>query len=130
MIRGVARLAVRVRRYRCTGCGRHRDHSTSPRTGPARLPDVVEGRSKRVFTSWLQAQTAQFRNGIEVVAMVGFTGFKAAAGDELPDAVAVMGPFPVVAPASGAVDRCRQRVQQDTRGHRGRTGDPLETAAG
>jgi transposase len=36
-----------------------------------------------------------------------------------------MDPFHLVALAGDALDRCRQRVQQDTRGHRGRTGDPL-----
>jgi transposase len=34
-------------------------------------------------------------------------------------------PFHVAALAGDALDRCRQRVQQDTCGHRGRTGDPL-----
>ena len=38
--------------------------------------------------------------------------------------VAVMGPFDVVALAGDALDRCRQRMQQDTCGHRGRIGDP------
>ena len=94
-------------------------------TGAARLLDMAEGRSKQVFKTWLQAQTAQFRNGIEVVAMDGFTGFKTAAAEQLPDAVAVMDPFHVVALAGDALDRCRQRIQQDTCGHRGRTGDPL-----
>ncbi|HEV7205565.1 MAG TPA: ISL3 family transposase [Jatrophihabitans sp.] len=94
-------------------------------TGPARLLDMVEGRSKQVFTSWLDTQTPQFRNGIEVVAMDGFTGFKTAAAETVPDAVAVMDPFHVVALAGDALDRCRQRVQQETRGHRGHTGDPL-----
>ena len=57
--------------------------------------------------------------------MDGFSGFKTAAAEELPDAVPVMDPFHVVRLAGDAVDRCRQRVQQDTRGHRGRSGDPL-----
>jgi transposase len=65
------------------------------------------------------------RDGIEIVAMDGFTGFKTAAAEEIPDAVAVMDPFHVVALAGDALDRCRQRVQQDTCGHRGRVGDPL-----
>jgi transposase len=94
-------------------------------TGPARLLDMVEGRSKAVFKTWLDAQTPAFRDGIEVVAMDGFTGFKTAAAEVVPDAVAVMDPFHVVALAGEALDRCRQRVQQDTCGHRGRTGDPL-----
>jgi len=93
--------------------------------GPARLLDMVEGRSKQVFKTWLGHQSTAFRNGIEVVAMDGFTGFKTAAAETVPDAVAVMDPFHVVALAGEALDRCRQRVQQDTCGHRGRTGDPL-----
>jgi transposase len=94
-------------------------------TGPARLLDMVEGRSKRVFTAWLQAQSAEFRRRVEVVAMDGFTGFKTATTEQLPDAVAVMDPFHVVALAGDSLDRCRQRVQQMTCGHRGRSGDPL-----
>jgi transposase len=93
--------------------------------GPARLLDMVEGRSKQVFKNWIEAQSDVFRDGIEVVAMDGFTGFKTATSDQLPDAVAVMDPFHVVALAGDALDRCRQRVQQQTCGHRGRTGDPL-----
>ena len=94
-------------------------------TGPSRLLDLVPGRSKAVFTDWLERQTEQFRAGIEVVAMDGFTGFKTAAAEALPDAVAVMDPFHVVALAGDALERCRQRVQQETLGHRGRAGDPL-----
>ena len=60
--------------------------------------------------------------------MDGFSGFKTAAAEELPDAVEVMDPFHVVRLASEALDKCRQRVQQDTCGHRGRKGDPLYTA--
>jgi transposase len=63
------------------------------RSGPARLLDMVEGRSARVFQTWLDAQPATFRNSVQVVAMDGFTGFKTAAAEELPDAVTVMDPF-------------------------------------
>jgi len=94
-------------------------------TGPARLLDMVSGRSKAVFTTWLQAQSAAFRAGVETVAMDGFTGYKSAAAEALPDAVAVMDPFHVVALAGDALARARQRLQQETCGHRGRTGDPL-----
>jgi hypothetical protein len=38
---------------------------------------------------------------VEVVAMDGFTGFKTAAAEELPDAVAVMDPFPRRSPGRG-----------------------------
>jgi transposase len=94
-------------------------------SGPARLLDMVGGRSKAVFKTWLDQQSTAFRDGIEVVAMDGFTGFKTAAAETVPEAVAVMDPFHVVALVGDALDRCRQRVQQQTCGHRGRTGDPL-----
>ena len=57
--------------------------------------------------------------------MDGFTGFKTATTEELPDAVAVMDPFHTVRLGGEALDDCRRRVQQATLGHRGRTGDPL-----
>lgn len=60
--------------------------------------------------------------------MDGFTGFKTAAAEELPDAVEVMDPFHVVRLASEALDKCRQRIQQHTCGHRARAGDPLYAA--
>ncbi|GFZ82891.1 hypothetical protein GCM10011359_09530 [Nesterenkonia alkaliphila] len=89
---------------------------------------MVEGRSKAVFKQWLAGRPQAWRDGIEVVAMDGFTGFKTATAEELPDAVPVMDPFHVVRLAGDALDRCRQRVQQDTLGHRGRAGDPLYRA--
>jgi transposase len=94
-------------------------------TGPARLLDMVEGRSKQAFKTWLADRPKAWRDRVEVVAMDGFTGYKTATSEELPDAVAVMDPFHVVRLAGEALDQCRRRVQQDTCGHRGRTGDPL-----
>ena len=94
-------------------------------TGPARLLDMVEGRSKQAFKAWLAARDDSWRAGVEVVAMDGFTGFKTATTEELPDAVAVMDPFHVVRLAGDALDRCLRRVQQDLHGHRGRKDDPL-----
>lgn len=91
-------------------------------TGPSRLLDMVEGRSKQVFASWLKARPQQRRAGVEVVAMDGFSGFKSAASEELPDAVPVMHLFHVIRLAGEALDSCRQRVQQQTCGHRGRAG--------
>ena len=103
---------------------------TGPRdgTGPARLLDMVEGRSKAAFKTWLAERPQAWRDQVEVVAMDGFTGFKTATTEELPDAVAVMDPFHVVRLAGEALDRCRRRVQQDLHGHRGRKEDPLYRA--
>ncbi len=97
-------------------------------TGPARLLDMVQGRSKQVFKTWLSGRDQAWRDAVQVVAMDGFTGFKTATTEELPEAVAVMDPFHVVRLAGDALDRCRQRVQQDTLGHRGRAKDPLYSA--
>ena len=94
-------------------------------TGRARLLDLVAGRSAAALKTWLADQSPQFRDQIQVVAMDGFGGYKTAATEILPDATAVMDPFHVVALAGAKLDVCRQRVQQQTCGHRGRTGDPL-----
>lgn len=60
------------------------------RSGPSRLLDMVPGRSKQVFKTWLASQPHTWRERIEIVAMDGFTGFKSAAAEELPGARAVM----------------------------------------
>ena len=96
--------------------------------GPARLLDMVEGRSKQAFKTWLAERPQAWREEVEVVAMDGFTGFKTAAAEELPDAVAVMDPFHVVRLAGDALDRCRRRIQQIIHGHRGYKDDPLYRA--
>ena len=57
--------------------------------------------------------------------MDGFGGYKSAATEQLPEATTVMDPYHVVALAGGKLDLCRQRIQQQTCGHRGRSGDPL-----
>jgi transposase len=46
--------------------------------GPSRLLDMVEGRSKQVFKTWLASRPQAWRDQLEVVAMDGFTGFKTA----------------------------------------------------
>jgi transposase len=97
-------------------------------TGTARLLDMVEGRSKQAFKTWLSQRPQAWRDAVEVVAMDGFTGFKTATSEELPDAVAVMDPFHVVRLAGDALDRCRRRVQNDIHGQRGRKNDPLYAA--
>lgn len=97
-------------------------------TGPARLLDMVEGRSKQAFKKWLEARPESFRTQIEIVAMDGFTGYKAAATEELPKATTVMDPFHVVALAGDKLNTTRQRVQRELTGQRGRRDDPLYKA--
>ena len=76
------------------------------RRGLSRLLDMIPGRSKKVFQTWLASQPHTWRERIEVVAMDGFTGFKSAAAEELPDATAVMDPFHVVHLSGDALDEC------------------------
>ena len=98
------------------------------RSGPCRLLDMVPGRSKQVFKTWLASRPDTWRERIEIVAMDGFTGFKSAAAEELPDARAVMDPFHVVHLAGNALDECRRRIQQELHHRRGRATDPLYKA--
>jgi len=43
------------------------------RTGPSRLLAMVEGRSQQAFQAWLAGRPRAWRDGLEVVAMDGFT---------------------------------------------------------
>ena len=94
-------------------------------TGPTRLLDMVAGRSAAALQDWLAQREPNFRRRIQVVAMDGFTGYHSATTEALPDARPVMDPFHVVHLAAEKLTVCRQRIQQDTCGHRGRSGDPL-----
>jgi transposase len=73
-------------------------------TGNSRLLDMVPRHSKKVFKAWLHHQEQGFRDGIEAIAMAGFTDLKTAAAEEIPRAVAVMDPLHVVALAGDAWD--------------------------
>ena len=75
-------------------------------TGPARLLDMIEAAPKRGWRSVPKA----WCDGVDVVAMDGFTWFKTAASEEVPTATAVMDPLHVVRLARDALDQCRRRV--------------------
>src|SRR5258705_13985848 len=49
---------------------------THDRSGPARLLDMVEGRSAAALADWLAAQPSRFAQSVEVIAMDGFAGYK------------------------------------------------------
>jgi len=108
-------------------------HATTFATGiadlspgrPARLLDVVEGRSGTVLADWLGEQDPVWRAGIATASLDPFRGYATALNTELPQAVRVLDPFHVVRLGLACVDDVRRRVQQAQTGHRGRTGDPL-----
>ncbi|MGD7003918.1 transposase, partial [Corynebacterium halotolerans] len=54
--------------------------------GPARLLDMVPGRSAEVLRRWLAARDQSFRARVKVVAMDGFTGYHTATTEQLPKA--------------------------------------------
>jgi len=94
-------------------------------TGPARLLDMVPGRSADAFGDWLADRPQRFRDTVKTVTMDGYSGYAKAASEQVGKARQVMDPFHVVDLAAGKLDLCRQRVQNETLGHRGRAGDPL-----
>lgn len=96
----------------------------------ARLLDVVPGRSGTAYAAWLRTTPEGFVPTVEHAALDPFRGYANAIRDELPDAVAVLDAFHVVRLGVKALDEVRQRVQQDTLGHRGRKGDPLYAIRG
>ena len=80
------------------GTVRHGDRGLDPCARPywpgPRLLDVVQGRSKRVLSSWLAARPQGMEGDtIEIVAMDGFGGCKARQSASFQGAVAVMDPF-------------------------------------
>jgi len=91
----------------------------------ARLLDLVPGRSGSVYRDWLTKRGEAFRNRVEVATLDPFHGYKNPIDDRLQDAVAVVDAFHIVKLGGHAVDEVRRRVQQETLGHRGRSGDPL-----
>lgn len=92
---------------------------------PARLLDMVEGRSEKVFSKWLSRQSELFRSRVRVVAMDAFAGYKKAASKQVPHAVEVLDPFHIVKLAGNKLDVVRRRLQVERTGKRGTKSDSL-----
>ncbi len=90
-----------------------------------RLLDIVAGRSAAVVEDWLAARPEAWLAGVHTVAIDPHRGYANGVATKLAHATLVVDPFHAVRLANMAIDDIRRRVQQDTRGHRGRTGDPL-----
>jgi len=75
-------------------------------------PGAGPVRSGKVYTDWLTARGQAFRSSVTVATLDPFHGY-------------VLDAFHVVKLGTAAVDEVRRWVQQDTTGHRGRSGDPL-----
>jgi transposase len=94
---------------------------------PARLLDVVVGRSAATLGGWLAGRDDDWRAGIATASLDPFRGYASALKRHVPQAVRVLDPFHVVRLGLACTDQVRRRVQQDTVGHRGYAGDPLFT---
>jgi transposase len=90
-----------------------------------RLLDIVAGRSARVVEDWLAARSKDWLAGVHTVAIDPHRAYANGVAEKLAHATLVVDPFHAVRLANVAIDDVRRRVQQDTCGHRGRTGDPL-----
>jgi transposase len=98
-----------------------------------RLLDVVEDRCGASVSGWLAGQDSLWRDAVETVALdphAGYlnglrAGFADRAERGLPAPVYVVDHFHAIKLANAAIDDIRRRVQQETLGHRGRSGDPL-----
>jgi transposase len=93
--------------------------------GPARLLDVVEGRSGAVVTNWLADRGPEWCADVAVAALDPFRGYDTALRTGLQHATVVLDAFHAIRLAQNAVDAVRRRVQQEQTGHRGRKTDPL-----
>lgn len=91
----------------------------------ARLLDIVPGRSGQAVRDWLGRRPGEWLAGIGVVALDPFRGYANGLLAHLGHATVVIDHFHAVRLANAAIDDVRRRVQNETVGHRGRTGDPL-----
>jgi transposase len=90
-----------------------------------RLLDVVPGRSAKAVEDWLGTRSAGWLAGVRTVAIDPFRGYANGVAVHLGRVTVVVDPFHVVALANRAIDDVRRRVQNETLGHRGRSGDAL-----
>ena len=125
----VAGLGVDEHAWQRANAVRHTQYATGVvglRAGrPARLLEVVEGRSGGVYGDWLAQRPEDWREQVKVAALDPFRGYLNALREHLPNAAHVLDAFHVTALGMKVVDEVRRRVQQDTLRRRGHKGDPL-----
>lgn len=90
-----------------------------------RLIDLVPGREGTDVVAWLNERSDAWRDGVGAVAIDPHTGYRNAISEQLPNATVVLDVFHAIGLANRRIDDVRRRVQNETLGHRGRSGDPL-----
>lgn len=94
-------------------------------TRPAQLLDVVEGRTAKAPSNWLEDRPEAWRAAI-CWGVIDLSGpYRKTFSDSLPGVALVADPFHVVKLANTRLDDVRRRTQQETLGHRGHRDDPL-----
>lgn len=123
----VAALGLDETLFVRTGPWRRRSWVTSivDVSSPAQLLDVVEGRTAKAPSAWLEARPQSWRDDITWAALDLSGPYRKTFNDTLPDAVQVADPFHVIKLANTRLDDVRRRVQQEVLGHRGHRDDPL-----
>ena len=86
---------------------------------------VVDGRDSSGVGDWLQARPLQWRLGVQVVAIDPSAAFRKALRMWLPRTAVAVDAFHLVKLANDALTQVRQRLTQETKGRRGRSGDPV-----
>jgi transposase len=92
------------------------------------VADIVEDRNANAVTGWVHTQPDHVTAGVTVVVSDMSNAYAGALRRCFPDATYVVDRFHVVQAGNRVVDETRRRVQNETRGHRGRKDDPLYRA--
>jgi transposase len=95
---------------------------------PARLLDIVDGRTSAGLTGWLAGRDPAWRAGVVTASLDPYRGYATALTHGLPAATRVLDAFHTTRLALSCVDEVRRRVQQEQLGHRGHRDDPLFAA--
>ena len=93
--------------------------------GRGQLLDVIPGRSSVGACAWFAEHDQTWLDGIRWATLDLSGPWRLAFNTMLPTAVQVADPFHVVKLANQRLNDVRQRVQNETLGHRGRRDDPL-----
>ncbi|MGH8937048.1 MAG: ISL3 family transposase [Acidimicrobiia bacterium] len=89
------------------------------------MVDLVEGNEASDVREWLEGRHPAWRQAVQTVALDLAESYRAGLSPHLDHAQRVADPFHVVRVANRCLDSVRRRVQQETKGHRGRADDPL-----
>jgi transposase len=108
----------------------NRDHPTVYATGLVDtsrgiLIDMVEGNTASDLRRWCQRQPTGWLEAVSTVSIDLTDSYRSGLSPHLDHAVRVADPFHVVRIGNRCLDQVRRRVQNETKGHRGRKDDPL-----